>query len=250
MLCARRASLWEVRTLGRFINYALIAAIGAWWGLFHLSEGRALALLREDGIVQIATVVFLMAGAVLFYRVARGYLKFYSSKLILRGFMAFLALSLFIAGEELSWGQHLFEFKTPRVWSEINVQNETTLPNLVGIQGIRHWLLIIAGGVGLMLLRRNSWLRRVMAIPPWSAFLPARNLGILFTLVLASGVALEVGEVWMVLSQDSEVARRFRYLASRFSEIGELLVAIAAFSYSAAKYREMKLGVLEPGSPC
>jgi hypothetical protein len=35
--------------------------------------------------------------------------------------------SLFIAGEEMSWGQHFFHWNTPEYWARINVDDETNL---------------------------------------------------------------------------------------------------------------------------
>lgn len=40
-----------------------------------------------------------------------------------------LAGSIYIAGEEVSWGQHLFGWYTPEFWTSINDQNETNLHN-------------------------------------------------------------------------------------------------------------------------
>ena len=37
---------------------------------------------------------------------------------------------LFIAGEEASWGQHLFDWQTPAGWAELNDQGETNLHNV------------------------------------------------------------------------------------------------------------------------
>ncbi len=37
--------------------------------------------------------------------------------------------SLYIAGEEVSWGQHFFHWSTPDAWGEINRQDETNLHN-------------------------------------------------------------------------------------------------------------------------
>ena len=36
---------------------------------------------------------------------------------------------LYVAGEEISWGQHLFDWATPENWSEVNDQNETNIHN-------------------------------------------------------------------------------------------------------------------------
>lgn len=37
--------------------------------------------------------------------------------------------SLYVAGEEVSWGQHLFDWSTPEFWQRINDQKETNFHN-------------------------------------------------------------------------------------------------------------------------
>jgi hypothetical protein len=37
---------------------------------------------------------------------------------------------LYIAGEEMSWGQHFFHWKTPEYWAMVNRQEETNLHNI------------------------------------------------------------------------------------------------------------------------
>lgn len=44
------------------------------------------------------------------------------------GLLAFLG-SVYTFGEELSWGQHTFDWTTPEFWSQINDQGETNLHN-------------------------------------------------------------------------------------------------------------------------
>lgn len=46
----------------------------------------------------------------------------------------FAALALFIAMEEISWGQRYLNWSTPQFWQNINYQNETTFHNLDIIQ--------------------------------------------------------------------------------------------------------------------
>ena len=40
---------------------------------------------------------------------------------------------LYIAGEEMSWGQHFFHWNTPEYWAEVNRQEETNLHNTYAI---------------------------------------------------------------------------------------------------------------------
>lgn len=37
--------------------------------------------------------------------------------------------SVYVTGEELSWGQHVFEWNTPEYWAELNDQGETNFHN-------------------------------------------------------------------------------------------------------------------------
>ena len=40
---------------------------------------------------------------------------------------------LYIAGEEMSWGQHFFHWNTPEYWAEVNRQEETNLHNTYAV---------------------------------------------------------------------------------------------------------------------
>ena len=66
----------------------------------------------------------------------------------------------YIAGEEISWGQHVFEWGTPDFWSGVNDQNETNLHNTTSWldQKPRAILLIgiIVGGLIIPALKRFS----------------------------------------------------------------------------------------------
>ena len=65
----------------------------------------------------------------------------------------------FVAFEEISWGQHIFYWSTPDVFSKINLQNETNLHNLQVVQGnnIQVKAMILVGFIGGLgwLLRFN-----------------------------------------------------------------------------------------------
>lgn len=64
---------------------------------------------------------------------------------------------VFLAGEELSWGQHVFGWATPEAFAS-NVQGETNLHNLSGVnKSVPKWIVVLgiaAGGVGVPLARR------------------------------------------------------------------------------------------------
>lgn len=48
----------------------------------------------------------------------------------LAGWLGFAALCcLYVAGEEVSWGQHIIGWNTPEFWATLNDQGETNLHN-------------------------------------------------------------------------------------------------------------------------
>jgi hypothetical protein len=65
---------------------------------------------------------------------------------------------LFIAGEEISWGQRIIGWATPEGWADINTHKETNLHNLSGLlNNLPKTLLeygIYAGALGIPLLQR------------------------------------------------------------------------------------------------
>ena len=83
-------------------------------------------------------------------------------------------------GEEINWGQSVFQYETPEFLARTNIQQEVSLHNieLPGLPG-RHWsndvLLIISlfGGTVLPILvltspqiRRLAWMAEI-PLPPW-----------------------------------------------------------------------------------
>ena len=71
------------------------------------------------------------------------------------------AVLLFAAGEEISWGQRIFEVDTPEVLVDSNKQDELNLHNLVGLQhkAVAGQLAIAGGGLLLALRVPRRWAR-------------------------------------------------------------------------------------------
>ncbi|HTF89842.1 MAG TPA: hypothetical protein VK843_15620 [Planctomycetota bacterium] len=145
----------------------------------------------EFGIVEQGTVLFLviaLASAILLLvrkPLARppGYAVW----------MFLMALGcLYFGGEEASWGQHYFGWKTPEVWAAVNEQQETNLHNLGGIgdQAPRLVLTlgVLFGGVLLPLWfrgrgRDSALLRHPLAWTiPTIVVLPSALIATLVTL--------------------------------------------------------------------
>ncbi len=92
-------------------------------------------LTDEDGIVEYLSVAFWMIGIIFAVRIL---LKSKSKKKI----VPFVLLSVcFISlGEEISWGQRIFDLETPHLIAAANRQSELNFHNLYAFSGGSTWL--------------------------------------------------------------------------------------------------------------
>jgi len=89
---------------------------------------------EEMGFVENLTVIFLLGTVICLLRHAKG--NFRSMPLLDKALLVVMVLgAIYFAGEELSWGQHMFGFETAESYKEINYQGETNIHNLEGIYG-------------------------------------------------------------------------------------------------------------------
>ena len=101
-------------------------------------------LLDENKPVEILTFLMFFIGGIY------GFYKTYRLKQILKFkfsffYVMFSFFLILIAMEEISWGQWFLHFNTPINWEKINMQGETTLHNLKGMQGNSELLRILFG---------------------------------------------------------------------------------------------------------
>jgi len=97
--------------------------------VLHLTQHAALEVLcAEDGLSESLQFSFFVTAGTLFWACGRrqdGWGRVSA--------LAFSALCCFIAGEEISWGQRVFDVATPSYLAAINVQGETNLHNIDGV---------------------------------------------------------------------------------------------------------------------
>lgn len=143
-------------------------------GTRHGDPSLLYRVTREDGPVEWATVLALLALAVL---VGRHLLTAPKDKfpwwLKAAGY-ALVVLALFAAGEEISWGQRLFGFSTGETMQRINLQQETNLHNLIP-GALFNGLIVFTLGIGFVLIP-TIWRRRSSSPPPW---LPSSEVSLL-----------------------------------------------------------------------
>ena len=84
----------------------------------------------EDGFIEWMTVLALLGlSATMFYRFLR--LRKQKPKLVLAGLFLTGLLGVFGAGEEISWGQRIFQVESSEFFMAHNAQQETNLHNMV-----------------------------------------------------------------------------------------------------------------------
>jgi len=110
------------------------------YSVFFLFDNETITLLsHEDGFFETSTAIFFFLAAILFF-----YLYFkdhegnnlYIFKTKKNIFLLLLGLLfLFGAGEEISWGQRIFNIETPQALKEINTQKELNIHNITIFHG-------------------------------------------------------------------------------------------------------------------
>lgn len=111
-------------------NALLVAITAAFIGLsfsiyLFLGDAWIERLGREDGFFETATALFFLVGSIV---LVRAFLRKRN------WFVLLLAIVLFVGmGEEISWGQRIFGFATPKAFEKANVQGEFNLHNLEAV---------------------------------------------------------------------------------------------------------------------
>jgi len=134
---------------------------------------------------------------------------------------------LFIVGEELSWGQRVAGWETPAGLRGANVQDETTVHNVSGVdEAFRVALLVVGmyGSCAWLVGRRRAWLTEMLVV------VPPLFLASLFVVPLAYyGVRLAL-------------LRSPSYAVAKFSELPELLVASGLLAVLVLSWRRLRAG--------
>ena len=114
--------------LGRTIFYLCPLLSLLLLGTYFIDERIVAQLGREDSVVEWVTFICFLAGGIAAGLCAR---FFFRSKQRLYGvvFLMVCLMAIFIAGEEISWGQRIFGWQTPEALAELNRQGETNLHN-------------------------------------------------------------------------------------------------------------------------
>lgn len=139
------------RSLRLFLWLAL--ALWMMWvgmSLIH-DDTTATALTVENGFLQQVTVLCYVVAGIVFVRLAIRYFRDPFQALYRRWLFVLALASVFIAGEEINWGQVYFHFGTPSPLERANLQQEISLHNLrlPGPFSEIYWSHVVLWGMAL-----------------------------------------------------------------------------------------------------
>lgn len=151
----------------------ILGIVGYYCGLLLAPRPFRRWFLSEQGVIELLTAVFFAAAGILALALAvrtRGAVPWWC-----RAFYACFALAaLFVALEEISYGQHLVGWESPQWFAERNAQRETNLHNLFGHTPNRklHELAVFVFAMGgIVLPAVGRWLPGVYARGRWGHYL-------------------------------------------------------------------------------
>ena len=160
--------------------------------LRYVSFPSYMAIVGEDRILEWTQVGLFLAAALLCFRIS---VRYFGSPGYWMGaaFLAAGVLLVFVAGEEISWGQRLFGWETPAEWRSRNIQGETTIHNDSMLRWIFHTLMMLIGVYGASAPFLYAMSRRT-ELP--EAIVPPMFLSSYF-LVVAGGMAVYLSQVFL-----------------------------------------------------
>ncbi len=117
-----------------------------------VSDKAYLYMYMESGWVEVSTVIFLITSIIFSVMLLKT--NNFSNYNWFRWWIVLLIFGcVYFAGEEISWGQHIFGWETPKGWLDINDQSETNLHNTSPLfDQIPRSLLTIAALIGGVLV--------------------------------------------------------------------------------------------------
>jgi hypothetical protein len=146
-------------------------------------------------------------------------------------YVVFAFAALFVALEEISYGQHLFGWRSPEYFREHNLQGEVNLHNMLGSKPSKrmHMLADLGTGIGFVALPCLLWLgRRAGTRLPAPLAASAAYAPGSWTYYLAPGMELIA---IVVLARLVGWLKKVPGAGVDHNELRELLWAWAAFGY-------------------
>jgi hypothetical protein len=142
--------------------------------------------------------------------------------------------AVFIAGEEIAWGQRIFGWATPQSLQEINVQNETTLHNISWAHTLFIWAALLAGMYGTILpLLKAAVEPKFSATMSWLLIPP-------LCLVPAFAVPFGYRTIRLLLPLEKWY-QRLEFPITKFSEVTEVCLYFGLLTFAWLCLRRLRV---------
>ena len=175
--------------------------------IFYYSNFTYQSLVKEDGIIEYLTAIFLMSISIFLIKKLLEIEDIISVNNL--GIIIFSIIFFFGFGEEISWGQRIFNIETPTFFAQNNLQSETNIHNLM-IGGVKLNKLIFTNGLFLIfsfyfLVSPYLYFRSIKArsfINKFSVLLPRYSQSLIFicsTIVIYIFDHERISELWECL---------------------------------------------------
>lgn len=119
--------------------------------------------------------------------------------------------SFYVVGEEISWGQHVWDWATPDYWAEVNDQEETNFHNTSSWLDQKPRLIlfigIVVGTLIIPILKKRKWVKLPSEL---DALLPSTKLSLIAFIILVPYLLEKTFEIFDIV------------IFVRFSEVQEL----------------------------
>lgn len=140
---------------------------------------------------------------------------------LLAGWFGLAAICCFyVAGEEISWGQHFADWGTPEFWMNLNDQQETNLHNVSSWFDQKPRLIleigVVTGSIIIPLLKKY---KATLVPQQFEIIYPPVQLAVIAALAIGGKIAVKIGESFDLV------------LFNRYSEVEELLLFYFVFLY-------------------
>jgi len=232
------------RTVSVGLPFALLGALLAVGALSYGSGFYATFIRSELGVIENGTALLALLVAVLAIRAWRE-TRVMAPRWFFRLWMAFFVLGgVFLAGEEISWGQHFFHWASPQYFRGANIQGETNIHNLWHLSEILpKFLLHTAAVLGGILWPLIAGRGRIPA-PKAPGFLywlmPTRAV------VSAASIAIGIRVVERVLANMHLREKGLAY--NEFKEANELFLILFVAFYLASLVVRARAYARRPGA--
>ncbi len=174
---------------------------------------------KEDSVVEYLTALMYVVVVGLAVTIALHLGR--TNRLAATAYILLAAAGVFIAGEEISWGQRIFGFAGPPELVEANYQGEANLHNLLGRHLLHGSYILVGlyGAFGRLLVPKIGWLR------PAFLYAPSRWLATWFGTAAALYIYFDYIETPMAsLFESYPVASQIGY--DRLQEVVEFNLSV------------------------